>query len=542
MTTIADLIKQGRTDEAWQRCCGFIDLSLDDFMRIQGRLLEEQLELMKRCDLGKYLMNGSAATTVNEFRDLLPLTTYDDYAPYLIEKREDTLPTRPAMWQYTSGKSGSYPFRWAPVSTEQIREMESLILAMFFFASCKQRGDIAIDVNDRVLYGMAPPPYATGSMVHAFPHELFRFLPSVEESEKDSFEQRMQRGFDMALTDGLDICFAMSSVADAIANRFQRKGSSTRIGTLLRRPKALARLLRGLLRSRMAGRSLLPKDLWSLKGLITFGIDSSVYRKRNTEMWGREPLEFHGCTEAILIAMQTWDHTGMTFIPYLNYFEFIPEEESLKSREDPGYQPKTLLLDEVTPGKYELVITSLHGGPFLRYRLGHLIEITALRNETLGIDIPQMVFLSRVDDQLDIAGFTRLSEKTLWQAIENTGIACPGWVARKEVDEAPRLHLYVETDESQIAQGVDAEVVATAIHSELCRLNTPYAEMESFTGLRPIKVTLMPEGAIAGYEARQRSLGSDMTSFRPPHINPSDEMIDLLMDATHALPQTRVGV
>ncbi len=537
MTTIADLLKQGRTEEAWQRCCGFIDLSLPDFMRIQSRLLEEQLELMKRSELGKFLMNGAAATTVADFRDRLPLTTYDDYAPYLIEKREDALPMKPALWQYTSGKSGSYPFRWAPVTSGQIKEMETLILAMFFFASCRQRGDIAIDVNDRVLYGIAPPPYATGTMVYAFPYELFRFLPPVEEAEKESFEQRMQRGFNLAMSDGLDVCFAMSSVADAIANRFQRKGSSTRIASLLRRPKALVRLLRGLVRARMAGRSMLPRDLWSLKGLITFGIDSSVYRKRNAEMWGREPLEFHASTEANLIAMQTWDHAGMTFVPYLNFFEFIPEEESLKSRNDPSYQPKTLLLDEVTTGRYELVITNLHGGPFLRYRLGHLIEITALRNEALDIDIPQMVFLARVDDQLDIAGFTRLSEKTLWQAIVNTGLDCPGWVVRKETDDEPVLHVYIES-----AGDADSEKVAAAIHAELCRLDAPYAEMESFTGLRPIKVTLVPDGAFAGYETMQRALGSDLTQLKPPHINPSDDVVDFLMGATRTVPRTRVGV
>ncbi|MEE8353079.1 MAG: GH3 auxin-responsive promoter family protein, partial [Dehalococcoidales bacterium] len=528
---------QGRTEEAWQRCCGFIDLSLADFMRIQSRLLEEQLELMKRCELGKFLMNGAAATTVAEFRDRLPLTTYDDYAPYLIEKREDALPMKPALWQYTSGKSGDYPFRWAPITGAQLKEIELMSLAIIFFSACRQRGDIAFDIDDRALYGMAPPPYATGTMVRAFPYEIFRFLPPVEEAEKESFDQRMKRGFDLALSDRLDLLIAMSSVANAIAGRFQRKGNSTRIGPLLRRPKALLRLLRGLIRARIAGRNMLPRDLWNIKGLVTFGIDSSVYRKRNAEMWGREPLEFHGSTETVLIATQTWDHAGMTFFPYLNFFEFIPEEESLKSRDDPSYRPKTLLLDEVTTGKYELVITSLHGGPFLRYRLGHLIEITALRNEQLNIDIPQMVFLSRVDDQLDIAGFTRLSEKTLWQAIVNAGLDCPGWVARKETDDEPVLQLYVEMEGNAAA-----EEMAAAVHAELCRLDTPYAEMESITGLRPIKVTLVPDGAFADYETMRRAVGSDLTQLKPPHINPSDEVIDFLMGATRRAPRTKVGV
>ena len=166
-------------------------------------------------------------------------------------------------------------------------------------------------------------------------------------------------------------------------------------------------------------------------------------------MWGRYPLDFHGCTEAPLIAMQTWDYQGMTFIPHLNFFEFIPEKESIKSRNNPSYQPSTLLMDELKPGNYELVITSFHGGPFVRYRLGHLVKITALRNEQLNIDIPQMTFLTRVDDQIDIAGFTRLSEKAIWQAIENAGLAYEGWTARKESNGVPALHLYIELKDNE---------------------------------------------------------------------------------------------
>ena len=53
MATAGELFKQGRYGELWQRCCGFIDLSLEDFMQIQRRLLLEQLELLKRCELGR---------------------------------------------------------------------------------------------------------------------------------------------------------------------------------------------------------------------------------------------------------------------------------------------------------------------------------------------------------------------------------------------------------------------------------------------------------------------------------------------------------
>jgi len=530
---ITDLLRQGRTEEAWQRCCGFIDLSLKDFMKIQRRLLGEQLALLKKCELGHYLMNGATPANLDEYREQIPLTTYDDYAPYLLKKREDVLPDKPALWQYTSGKSGEYDFRWAPVTAQQLREIRLLLFALLFFSGCKRRNEINFKEHDKVLYGMAPPPYATGTMARVFPYELFDFMPPVDEAERMSFEERIQRGFGLALSEGLDIFLALSSVIVAIGERFQQKSSHTSIRSLLKQPRAIPRLARGLVRSRLAHRSLLPKDLWSPRGLITFGIDTSIYKEKIKEMWGIEPLEFHGCTEAVLIALQTWDHQGMTFIPHLNLFEFIPEEESIKSREDPTYQPSTLFMDEVKPGNYELVVTSFHGGPFVRYRLGHLVKITSLGNKELKIDIPQMVFLSRVDDQIDIAGFTRLSEKIIWQAIENTGLAYKDWTARKELKDKPALHLYIELKENGY---ITPEEVATSVHEELTKLDTPYAELESITGLRPLEVTLLSANAFKLYKQRQQNSNAELTQLKPAHINAADDTIDFLVNTSDKAP------
>ncbi|MCJ7744504.1 MAG: GH3 auxin-responsive promoter family protein, partial [Dehalococcoidales bacterium] len=371
-------------------------------------------------------------------------------------------------------------------------------------------------------------------MARAFPRELFTFLPPVDKAEKMSFEERIQQGFDLALSEGLDLCLTMSSVAVAIGDRFSQRGKQTSLRPLLSRPRALWRLGKGVARSKLAGRPLMPKDLWSLKGLITYGIDGSVYRERIKEMWGRYPLNFHGSTEAVLIAMQTWDYQDMTFIPHLNFFEFIPEEESIKSWQDPAYKPKTYLMDELKPGNYELVITSFHGGPFIRYKLGHLVKITSLRNEQLNIDIPQMVFLTRVDDQIDIAGFTRLSEKIIWQAIENTGIPYVDWAARKEVVNRPALHLYVELKEN----GHATEEIATLIHEELKKLDMPYSDLESFTGLRPLVVTLLPENAFQAYKLKQQAAGAELEHLKPPHINPSDAVVNFLLNPAVKVPAT----
>jgi len=529
MNTATDLFAQGKDDELWQRCCGFLDLSISDFMRIQRRLLMEQVELLKKCELGQRVMNGAIPETVEEFRDRVPLTTYADYAPYLLKRRADVLPRKPLLWQYTSSTSGEYAYRWAPVTARTLDEVEPMVLAFMILASATKRGEVNVHKNDRLLYSMAPPPYATGTVLRALPHELLTVLPPVDESEKMSFEERIKKGFDMALSEGLDMSICMSSVAVAIGQRFSRQAQESKDAKnwLKKNPRTLVRLAIGMLKAKLNRRELLPRDLWKIKGLVTYGIDGEVFREKIKDMWGCYPLDFHGCTEAPIIAMQTWDHSGMTFVPNLNFFEFIPEKDALRSRKDVTFSPRTLLMNELEPGNYELVITSLHGGPFIRYRLGHMIKILSRRNDNLNIDIPQMSFVARIDDQIDIAGFTRLGEKIIWRALENSGLEYVDWVARKELREKPILHLYLEMKGED--RKVPVERIAELVHEALKLLDTSYADLESFTGLRPLMITLLPEGAFKTYELRQKAASVDLAHVKATHINPEEEAIKFLI-------------
>ena len=141
-----------------------------------------------------------------------------------------------------------------------------------------------------------------------------------------------------------------------------------------------------------------------------------------------------------------------------------------------------------------------------------------------------MLFLSRVDDQIDIAGFTRLSEKVIWQAIENSGLAYKDWIAYKEISQdCPRLRLCIEPSQEN---GDSTEKIAAAIHEELKKLDAPYAELESFTGLRPLEVTLLPRGAFKLYKMKQQAAGAELAHLKPPHINPSPAIIEYLVNAT----------
>ncbi len=544
MSKIKELLRQERYEELWQIGCGFIDLTLEQFMAIQKQLLLEQIERLKNCQLGRKLMRGAMPETVEEFREKVPLTTYADYCPELLARREDVLPEKPVMWMHTSGRSVEYSagksttVKWIPLSPRFYQEMAVVFLGCGLFASCKYRGDTSPLKTKRpkYLYAVGARPYASGTFAYIGQNEIMgESLPPLDEAEKMSFDARIQLGFRQALSQGLDVFFGLSTVLAIVGERLSQQSKTMDLSPFLLQPKALFRLVRGVVKSKLARRPILPRDLWSVKAIMGGGADSTVFKKKIKELWGRYPLEVYAGTEGGVYATQTWDYDGMTFIPNLNFFEFIPDAERLKWQLDPNYQPKTVLLNEVKAGEcYDVIITNFHGGIMTRYRLGDLIRITSLRNEKLGIDIPQMVFESRTDDLIDIIGLGRLTEKIIWQAIENTGIPYADWMARKEViDGKPMVHLYLELKENYIAS---ERGLATAIYNELVELDKEYeyniyrvyGTPEAVIGVKPIKVTLLPTGAFDNYRIQRQAEGADLAHLKPPHINPSDKVLSLL--------------
>ncbi len=531
MPTAVELLRQGRNEELWNMCCGYLSFTLEQFMAIQNRLLLEQIELLNRCPLGKKIMRGARPETIDEFREQVPLTTYADYCPELIEKREDILPAKPLLWIRTSGKSGEYDCKWVPMTPAYSHEMAIIMYGVGILSGCKEWGDVSsLMERPNLIYTVAPRPYTSGAMASMLGEQTpSNYLPSLEEAESLDFEDRVKLGFKQALSQGFDYFFGLSLVLVAIGNQFSQAKDNIDTRFLLSQPRALYRLAKGLIKSKTAGRPMLPRDLWSVKGIMCGGLDSMVYRDKIKELWGRYPLDVYAGTEGGIMATQTWDYDGMTFIPSLNFLEFIPEKEQFKWQLDHDYQPETVLLDEVEAGEnYEIVITNFHGGVMTRYRPGDMVRITSLRNEKLGIDIPQMAFERRADDLIDF-GVTRLTEKVIWQALEHTGIPYEDWAARKEVREGMALHLLVEL---QDGYRVDEAEVEASVEEQLKHLDGSFAATKNDVGgyldFR-IEVTLLPKGAFANYTAQRRAEGAEIAHLKPPHINPSDKILSLLM-------------
>jgi hypothetical protein len=536
MPTVGELIEQKKYTETWQQCCGFLNLNTEQFMTIQKRLLLEQIELLSRSPIGQKLMGNSWPQSVEDFRREVPLTTYDMYCPELSEKNESALPAKPAQWVHTSGKSGDYSCKWVPMTQEFINELGPLICGIGIISGSAQWGDSTpLISHPGMIYSVAPRPYISGALASILEAQIdTRYYPSLKEAEDLSFEQRIQMGFEEALTGRLDFFFGLSVVLSLIGDKFTQANNTRNFQRYLKRPKALLRVTGGLIKSRLEGRGLLPRDLWSPRGIITSGLDSAVFKEKIKQYWGRYPLDIYANTEGGVIATQTWDYEGMTFIPNLNFLEFIPEKEHLKWQLDKHYQPQTLLLDEVEAGQcYEIVITNFHGGAMTRYRIGDMVRITALENASQGIKIPQMVFERRADDLIDLV-VIRLTEKNIWQAIEKTQIPYEGWVAFRPKGERV-LHILLETKNGYEANETE---LAWEIHKQIIQVDDQAFDNSAShkdeilaSGIRT-KVTLLPRGSFGRYTAQRQAEGADVAHLKPPHVNPSPKVLAMLLKNT----------
>jgi hypothetical protein len=528
LLTTDTLFANREKEKIWEKYCGFLDLSVEEFMTIQSLLLREQLELLSESRIGEKVLGGHSFGSVAEFRAGVPLTNYDTYKPYFEAQNDRVLPRRAAIWAHTSGRLGLV--KWAPYTTEMLARLADDTLAAFILSSAGQRGDVRLQEGARVVLNLPPLPYTTGIMGVAAAQRIpYQAIPPLNEASSMSFEDRIKQGYKTALHTGVDYAASIAVVLNKVGETFSNLGANGNRTTTYH-PMALLRTAKAIINSKLHKRSLLPRDFWKVKGLVCGGTDTVIYRDQIFHYWGVQPLDVYVATEACFIAMQNWNKKGMTFVPYSNFYEFIPEPEMEKSRQDPAYQPKTLLLDELEAGhEYELVITNLQGGAFVRYRIGDIIKITSLGDPETGVRLPQMVFQRRADDIIDISGFVRLDEKLMWQAIHQMGHPYVDWTVRKEtIDGEPKVHVYIEFSGTNAHPGD----VAARLDHNLSELFSDYADLRQMLGINPIAVTMLEHGSFERYQRLKQEQGFDLAHLKPPHMNPSDQILaDLLNHA-----------
>ena len=517
-------------EEIWAEYCGFLTLSTEEFMAIQKRLLTEQMELWCNSALGQSILKGKVPTTIEEFRTMVPLTTYEDYAPILLSKQTKALPGEPVLWVQTSWEGGVHPIKVAPYTKGILDTFQHNVMSCLVLATSRKKGDFDISVTDHMLYALAPLPYVTGLLPLLCREEIdFEFLPSVKDAVNMTFKERNIQGFKLGIKKGIEYFFGLGSVLYYVSQSLSSINSTKNksLGELLRSvsPTMIFRMAKAKRVCRKENRELLPKDLFKLKSFVCAGTDNRCYKADLEHMWGVTPMELFAGTEPTCIGCETWSREGVYFFPDACFYEFIPEDEMNRNMEDPNYQPRTILWDEVVPGGiYEIVLTVFKGGAFARYRVGDVFRCSGIGSRLENNSIPRFQYVDRTLEIIDIAGFTRITEKSINQAIELSRLPIEAWTAKKEFTEnnRPYMHLYVELQRNHL---INTAVSTRILHDQLGiyfqYLDQDYEDLKKILGVDPLKITMIKCGT---FEAYERKFGGTIRAMNPE----SCEINDLL--------------
>ena len=154
------------------------------------------------------------------------------------------------------------------------------------------------------------------------------------------------------------------------------------------------------------------------------------------------------------------------------FFEFIPDDP--QAGQDDSEQegnPKTLLIDELEQGKsYELVITNQSG--FYRYRMGDVIKVMGFYNES-----PMICFKYRKNNIVSVAG-EKFTEDHLLTAIKeferHSGEKIVDFSMYADKESEPGRYVILMEPEKKIPKE-KYERYANLMQNELARASTSYA-------------------------------------------------------------------
>ncbi|XP_041478829.1 indole-3-acetic acid-amido synthetase GH3.3-like [Lytechinus variegatus] len=247
----------------------------------------------------------------------------------------------------------------------------------------------------------------------------------------------------------------------------------------------------------------------------------------------------YGCSEEISLAHSPWfydDNRSMVFWLNVAFYEFIKLADSEES------QPKTLLIDELEIGQeYEIVFTQDSG--LYRYRVGDVVRITGYH-----YNCPTFEFMYRMGLMLNVR-YEKTNQVVLKQglqaavgrfngvrlveyAVAESNLIPKSSSAFEENEDMPYYVMFLElvqddtSNENKESAVTNANEITIVIDKELCERNSVYKKLRRDGSIARPRVHIVKADAFE--QLRQRVIQTTNTTANQYKVQRRIRSVDTL--------------
>ena len=514
----------------------------------------------KDTEIGKK-WNLSSIKTIEDYRDNVPLTDYEDYRPYIermVEKGEENLlsPDKVTFYCPTSGtttKSKLIP-KFSPPGSDTIltTDFDQCLLLGSQYQDGSTPLGVPIIAGLNIHLEAILDCYESNFITPREAYQTTDFMSAIYVQMvfglKTSSVKCILAGF----------CSTVLTAFNLLAQEWEQMTNDIRNGTLKpslnltesRRialeealgdgdPQRANQLVAIMSESTKCGFNSVAQQLWpNLTHIITgAGGTFATYIPQIQHYLSDKTLirsPAYASSEATL-GINKWlvSHVSAYSLLTSNlFFEFIPLADADNT------QPTTLLADEIKVGEvYEIVITTSDG--LYRYRNGDLIKVL---EEGDGSGPPVIDLLGRKNVVLSIFG-EKLTDYQLAAAITTTTgpdgpwnqnlVRIQGYMMTANANSVPPgFQLWIEPSQS-CKSDVDFQAIlsegGTYIDKKLTEMNIAYADYRAGNIIGAMSVLEVNTGTFATITStlKKRSLVTE-GQLKIPHITADPQLIEIL--------------
>lgn len=450
-----------------------LDTNSRDAIAISQRLLMRLLDENKNTEYGKKY-GFAGIRTVAEYRQKVPLTHYDDYAPYIERMikngEEDLLSAAPVKHYALSSGSVGVP-KHIPVTQEEL-DIYSKYGTALLFGACDEYyrnttghgAATGLTMNAIELKLMetergVPKGPISATLLKPLQKLIPYFMSTpwaVITADGDADMKYLKLRFALARKDVTVLVAAfMTGLVDlmdylkanwallcddierGIISPDVRVPAALRqeLAPLLSPDKARADELRAQFRQGF-DTPIVPRIWPGMRCVAGIGTGGFATYTRKMRQYTGKNIPFDNLTyaasESLMAAARHVGDTSYVLVPESGFYEFLPVNG------DEHAVPLTL--GELEEGEeYEIILTNVSG--FYRYQIGDIIRVTGFYNEA-----PLVEFVCRKNQMLSIAGEKTNEEAVRWvidEFMRETGETVSDHSVFADVDSKPGHYVFL---------------------------------------------------------------------------------------------------